>query len=226
MGKLLYRHDQISVHNTNQFSLDVILHHQFARSRHRTNDPSEADVFYVPAYMGSMLFCSNYNNNLNKTSEMITRLFRHLNTFPYFAQEKPHVTSLAKIEREQNDIVLAHPGWKKLTYMTIEKANKKIRDAFHMQLQHVIVAPYPSYIHFNSTTATNTYAEVLCTHDRNIFLLLAASLQMSNPFRAKIIGQFVIKTKLSFKEYQSSNRDQVMLVTVECEGNHQYTTIE
>ncbi|XP_041352958.1 xyloglucan galactosyltransferase MUR3-like isoform X2 [Gigantopelta aegis] len=230
MGKLLYRHGQISIHNTNQFSLDVILHHQFAHSRYRTNDPSEADVFYVPAYMGSMYFCHKYDN---RTAESVKRLFHYLNTMPYFRQGKPHVTTLAKIEREQIDVISAHPAWKNLTYMIIEKDDLDFRKMLGIESQRAIVVPYPSYIHFNYTKVTDddAYAvENVSKYNRKLFLFFAASLRRTNPFRVKLIDQFVVKTELGFKEYFKSNdvpnRDQVMLITWECLGNHYNTTIE
>ena len=221
MGALLYRHGLASIHNTNHFSLDFILHHQFVNSQYRTNDPHEADIFYIPAYMGSLSFCPEYI--LEKTK----RLFQYLKTMPYFAQGKPHVTSLSKIEIEQTKIVLAHPGWKNITYITIEKASKQFNQIFGVRSHLPIVAPYPSYVHFNYSMSYNTYAEEVQNHKRSIFLFLAASLRVSNPFRAKIIAQFLNKTDLSFKNYMDDvNTDQVMLITKECAGNHNNLTIE
>ncbi|XP_041352989.1 probable xyloglucan galactosyltransferase GT14 isoform X2 [Gigantopelta aegis] len=232
MGKLLYCQGEICVHNTNQFSLDVILHHQFAHSRYRTDDSSEADVFYVPAYMGSMCFCHKYDN---RTEELVKQLFHYLNTMSYFGQGKPHVTTLARIEREEITVILAHPAWKNLTYMTIEKDNLNFRKMFGIESQHAIVVPYPSYIHFNYTKVTDddAYAAENVSkymYNRRLFLLFAASLRRTNPFRGKIIDQFVVKTELGYKEYFKSddvvNRDQVMLVTRERIGNHYNMTIE
>ena len=214
IGELLYQQGQIAIHNTHQFSLDIILHHQFAHSRYRTNNPWDADIFYVPAYMGSLNQCPKQQN---RTGEIITRVFQYLNTMPYFRQKKPHLTSLSKIEREQVNIVLSHPSWENLTYMTIEKDISYFRSQFGIESMRAIVVPYPSYIHFTDIKTDSAYDEFILKHNRSVFLFLAASLRRSNPFRAKLLDQFTIKTKLSFNEFMKSRTNSNIDRT---NGNH------
>ena len=63
----------------NQWGFEVLIHDWFLASQHRTDDPAEADFFFVPQYTS----CSINTDSLNETSS--TALFESLiPKLPYF----------------------------------------------------------------------------------------------------------------------------------------------
>ncbi|XP_046568928.1 probable xyloglucan galactosyltransferase GT17 isoform X2 [Haliotis rubra] len=195
-GDFMYEKGDMRVHNTNQFSLEVVMHHQLAHSRYRTYDADEADVFYIPSYLGVMFFCKRLSMNV---SSMTTELFDMLNTWPYLKRGKPHFAALAKIEREQCSNrypYLKNPHCRNVTYLGIEKeATVSWRSQVGIQNQRLIVVPYPSYVHRNTLY---TYSQAINSpglDQRKVFLLLASSTRRSNGFRAILIDQFTNKIR-------------------------------
>ncbi|KAK6167237.1 hypothetical protein SNE40_021318 [Patella caerulea] len=228
MGKLLFRTNGFAVMDSNQFSLEVIIHQQLLKSSLRTTNISEADIFYVPAYMGLACFCGQTSRT---ESNLVNDMYKHLQMQKPFQQQKPHFSTLAKIEREQTSnscSLLKNKHSRQLTFIGIEKeANEGSRIYLGLKQQKIIVAPYPSYIHYYSKNISRIVTPSI--KQRNVFIFMAASVRRSNAFRSHIIDQFQTKTKDSYQEFYNSDQNrgvkQVMLVTSECLGNHKNTTI-
>ncbi|XP_067669692.1 uncharacterized protein [Haliotis asinina] len=230
-GDFMYEKGDMRVHNTNQFSLEVVMHHQLAHSRYRTYNPNEADVFYIPSYLGVMFFCRRLSMNV---SSLTTELFDTLNIWPYLKQGKPHFAALAKIEREQCSRrypYLKNPHCRNVTYLAIEKeAMASWRSQVGLQNQRLIVVPYPSYVHRNTLY---TYSQAINSpglDKRKIFLFLAASTRRSNGFRALLLDQFENKirdmSKAKYLKNATTLPEQLMLVTQECSETHLNITVE
>ncbi|XP_048254881.1 xyloglucan-specific galacturonosyltransferase 1-like isoform X1 [Haliotis rufescens] len=233
LGKVIYREGEMGVFYTHQFSLEVILHNQLLQSQYRTMNPEEADIFYIPAYLGMFFFC-----NRPKTMETLqTEMFNIVNAMPYLKQGKPHISTLAKIEREQATSeypLLQNSKCRDVTYIVIEKeASDWYRKALGLENQRVIVAPYPSYVHqYNSNSASQAISSP-GLGARQVLIFLAASDRRSNPFRNIILDQIpqkVVDTTYEiFAEHlHVQGKDvpqQVILNTEECHSGHENITI-
>ncbi|ESO96636.1 hypothetical protein LOTGIDRAFT_239263 [Lottia gigantea] len=225
MGQTLKREDGYIVMDTNQFSLEVIIHNQLLHHPYRTLNMSEADVFYVPAYMGLPCFCFKMEE---RRYEIINDLYEYLSNQKPFQELKPHFSTIAKIEREQSCRscpLLKMKQSRKITFLAIEReTNKKSRINVGVKSFETIVAPYPSYVHY-----TKPKINTPGLHDRNVVVFFAASTRRSNYFRNCLIDQFKNKTKDQYEDFyripDNTNIKQVMLVTQECLGNHKFTTI-
>jgi hypothetical protein len=56
----------LSIRNSSQFSLEVIIHNKLKTNRLRTWNPDETDIFYIPAYFALLFLC-----NENQTETLI-----------------------------------------------------------------------------------------------------------------------------------------------------------
>ncbi|XP_046563617.1 probable xyloglucan galactosyltransferase GT17 [Haliotis rubra] len=232
IGKLLYREGEMGVFHTNQFSLEVILHNQLLQSRYRTMSPEEADIFYIPAYMGILRYC--------KTPETVTQLqeelFKVIHSMPYLRQGKPHLSALAKIEREQaaHDYpLLQNPNCRNVTYVAIEKDfNQKYRKFLGLENQRIIVAPYPSYVHLYNAKSAPREISSPGLGKRELLMFIAAGVK-SNQFRQRVLDQMSHRvTDVSFDQIVDVLKQQkqempigVYLNTVECHTGHANITI-
>lgn len=217
----------VHVHDSHQFSLEVLVHHLLQLSPYRTLDPEQADLFYIPAYIGLQCLYASFDN-VSATNKLINELFAYLQSQPYFASGKPHFSSLAKIEREMQSIgccpYLLHPQSANITFLSIERETR-YQSALN---QRVITVPYPSYIHLDGSV-TSRY-QYLHSSSRNVFILLAAGTRRSNPYRSLILDQFREKTHLSYPEYIATNQRRsefpmVMYITKECDHSAKYSTV-
>ena len=105
----------------NFYSAEYSLHHFLLNSKQRTQDPREADFFYVPAYSCCFLI-NNHPNNLTKTAIFHKKVFNHIrNEYPFFnlSQGRDHVWAFtqgfgAKLFGDwrliNNGIFLVHNG--------------------------------------------------------------------------------------------------------------------
>ena len=249
----VYSNFTMSIRDTQQFSLEVIIHYKLLHSKYRTMDPRKADIFYIPAYTG--LKCLQDREGAHY---FIRHLFDYLKTneSKYFNSGKPHFSTLSKIQREQGSDLcntLRQPESENIAYIGIEKeANPGWQESGNIFGKSIIIAPYPSYIHFAGVKHDKTLLEyqdepldlkntqfrlnVPSLSDRNVLLFFAAGSRRSNPFRARIIDQFPFQTHGSYEEYtkehsnvmkktNTSNSGQVMLITNECSTSHRMTTI-
>lgn len=214
--------DGVTVYDSHQFSLEVLIHHLLALSPYRTLDPNKADYFYIPAYIGLQCLL----HNVTATRSLIEELFTYLNSTPYFINGKPQFSSLGKIEHEMRSKgscpYLLHPNTVNITFLSIERALH--RSALG---QRVISVPYPSYIHL--TRKNSSIQNLLAASQRKIFILLAASTRRSIRYRNIIMDQFTEKTTLSYEQYtrhkQNSTTPMVMLITRECAQKPRYYTV-
>lgn len=236
----------MSIRNTHQFALEVVIHYKLLHSPYRTTDPNQADMFYIPAYAG--LNCLTFKEDSKLFAKEV---FEHLEKHEAknFRSGKPHFSTLSKIQREQGSDLcptLKHPATQNITFFTIEKESNpnwsKYRQIYGTS---VIVAPYPGYVHFTNYVQDISLSEtknglhnlanskfqllVPSLSDRHVTLFLAAGTRRSNSFRAKLLDQFKIQTNLHpAKFYTTKNStkiDQVMLITRECSHEHRITTI-
>ena len=220
-----------SVRNSHQFALETVLHHQMLHSPYRTWTRNEANMVYVPAYIGLLCLCSRNN----KTWNTVKDLNSFLKLQPEFGS-KPHIMAVAKIEREMwtpNCPLLKHKVVTNFTILTIEQdiSSRQYYNRNNLvQSYRTISVPYPSYIHLNHRP--NTKPSISSSKVRDVLVLLAASKRHSNICRVKIIDQFSVKTQLSYHEFMQHNNGQtgnhtsmVMLVTQECNPSHRWTTI-
>ncbi len=239
MGNHLYDEENLAIHNTWQFSLELVLHHKLLFSPYRTLNTSEAAVFYVPYYAGLACFCHQqwHDKAVKGIKANVDGIMDYLNDLPHYREGLPHIMALGKIEREHFSNtcpLLKHPNSRNLTILGIEmEANVNHRRYFSKHLEPLIVVPYPSYAHFHPTK-TDSYLKAVEDSNRNIYLFLAASVRRSNPFRAKILDQFLaVYTEKSYKHYFHTNSldlkskvCKVWLSTPECRGGHHLTTVE
>ncbi|XP_067651974.1 uncharacterized protein [Haliotis asinina] len=232
IGKLLYREGEMGVFHTNQFSLEVILHNQLLHSRYRTMSPEEADIFYIPAYMGVSRYC--------KTSETVIKLqeelFKVIHSMPYLRQGKPHLSALAKIEREQaapDYPLLQNPNCRNVTYVAIEKDyNQKYRQSLGLENQRIIVAPYPSYVHLYNAKSAPQAISSPGLGARQVLMFIAAGVK-TNQFRQRVLDQMSHRvTDVSFEQIVDVLKQQeqkmptgVFLNTMECHSGHENITI-
>ncbi|XP_038076413.1 probable xyloglucan galactosyltransferase GT15 [Patiria miniata] len=159
MGPELRRHDYLSYRDTHQLSSEIIIHEKMLRSRHRTLDAEKADAFYVPFY--AALACTCKVNSEMDISELYEDLWRYLrSTSPYFgssgAPRRPHLMALGKIEREfwTSNCPLLRDTERTggITFIGVEEeVNEELRKYFKRTNKRMVVAPYPSYGHFDSS---------------------------------------------------------------------------
>ncbi|CAG2219131.1 MUR3 [Mytilus edulis] len=212
----------ISICGTNQFNLEPIIHEKLKRNPLRTRNPEKADLFYVPAYIGLLCICQN-----DKASKMVQTLKDFLTNSSYFSTGKPHFSTASKIEKEMessNCPYLFQSFTNKITYITIEKQKMSygLDTVWPYSIMHknsIIVAPYPSYGHFQQSKEIDL--STVPIHDRDVFILLPAGEHPSSHQRLKIMNQFDIKTKLPYSRFKMChvNRTNTMVLfyTKECD---------
>lgn len=244
MGPELFKYGdpkQLSIRNTHQFSLEVIIHNKLKLSPYRTLKPDKADIFYIPAYIG--LACILYHGNQsNKVINVIKQLLTFLTQFPYYSEKRPHFITTGKIQREmasENCPFLTHPAMNKanLTVIAIEKEQTTSWLKYnHLWNLSLITAPYPSYVHFRQTdNSLNDYESNTLKfpplEERNVFIFLAAGRRTTNKYRTAIMNQFPIVTREGYNSFkflnasQEENETMVKLQTDECDPHHKWTTI-
>ena len=243
----------ISVHGTWQFNLEVILHHVMLNSPFRTHNPARADVFYMPYY--STHACSCYGSAMTSSlEENIRELQRFLSESAYHKAGKPHLMAIGKTEREH--FVPSCPLLKNVDTSLFrvigveEEMTPGVKSALSQYLKPLLLAPYPSYGHLDSTTSPdqNLYKNSIANRDRTVFLFLAANQGTSNQLRASVVQNMLsrplaYRTKYSYKEflYKTSEKDAnftryihdqqgmieaVWLATAECHGDHHRYTLD
>lgn len=236
-GQRLGNDSDLHIYSTWQFSLEVIIHHKMLLSAHRTFDPNEADVFYVPYYGALACFCHSAQQNTSNIIDNIEKLHAFLDKSQYFRSGKPHLLTISKIEREEAAAtcpLLRIMDGANIRYIGIEQESNSGYRARFLKYNHpMIVAPYPSYGHLHAT-GSGEYERNLFNKERNIQMFLAASTRRSNTFRARILDQVgAAKTYDGLRQYfikrglpANSHREIIWLVTPECLGDHDKYTME
>ena len=250
-GPITSTYSGLSIHGTWQFNLEVILHHVLQYSPYRTNNPSEAEVFYVPYYAAHACLC--YATNTQALESNIQLLQRYLNKSPYHKDGLPHLTTIAKIEREH--FTATCPLLKALNNTLFrvigieEELSMGVRKAYSKYWKPLIVAPYPSYGHYDNTINGdyNAYRRNIANRDRTVYIFVAAGERRSNRFRSAVLDNILsrphtYRTRFSYEEflYKTSEKDAnftryietqhgmleaVWLTTPECRGDHHRYTL-
>ena len=218
----------MSIRNTHQFSLEVIMHYKLLNSAYRTKNPNEAHVFYIPSYVG--LKCmSNHAWSEQYLDEYLNELETFLLNQTHFKEGKPHISSIAKIHREMAGYgcrYLYHPISKNITYFAIEKENSPNVYSMQDAAQSVIVVPYPSYMHYTG----NNVSQQSFKYTRNILALYPVGVSKFPEIRAVLGNQFTHKTEQTYEDFMRSEHDNnssvdmVQILTEECERDGEQVT--
>ncbi|XP_074646795.1 uncharacterized protein LOC141902800 [Tubulanus polymorphus] len=176
-----------AVHRTHQFSAEIVFHRKLLRSRYATNDPRDADLFYVPYYASLNCFCSYPTD-----ASLDDRFWKSLVKSPFLNAGKPHFMALGKIEQEMSQSktcsFLMRDDTHRMKYLVIERTHSQTaRQSFNRtgKQNETIVVPYPSFIHlhrpnstiFNTTTQQQSGSSTSRSSGsrRDIFALFAGS---------------------------------------------------
>ena len=239
-GPMMFEENGVVFTDIWQFTLDIVLHHKLMHSPYRTLNPDEADVFFIPFYEASHCFCKRHMNTTYNGTNLEHAVFQEIQRLGYYKQGKPHVIAIGKIEREERtkSCPLLKQSWAwNMTAIGIE-SDDKLRHNRHQTFQkqnllRFITVPYPSYIHFTQDNG-GRYRSNIFKHQRRVFVFMAASSRMSNPFRAQILKLMPNKTMSTqsvdeylkyqhFKNKNFSNTSELLsmwLVTPENPGPH------
>lgn len=237
MGPELRHTDHLAYRNTHQHSLEVILHHKLLQSEHRTLNPEEADAFYIPFYPAISCACKVYEHiNLK---ELHTDLWRSLSNMPYYSKSghplRPHFMTLGTIERDHwsSNCPLLRDSDRTtgITFIGVEKEiNNDIRKYFNRDGKSIIVAPYPSFGHFDSTYTKSlqggskraVFPEDVSQTTRDIRIFMAASSRKGHDIRV-ILKRKMNGTSQRYSTFSSTASKQqktaVWLNTPECRKN-------
>ncbi|XP_077982374.1 uncharacterized protein LOC144437325 [Glandiceps talaboti] len=239
MGPELLGYKDVSVRDTHQFSLEVILHEKMMYSSYRTKNASEADLYYIPFYPGIACFCRSFQKSSFDLITLHQEMWHYITEkWPYFDMGKPHAMALAKIEREhwsQRCGILSEFDYaNEIQFIGIEEEyNPAYRSYFKRSEQHILVAPYPSYGHLLATKHTRSNARTVNFYDppettstntnRNILVFMAASDRNNHELR-EILKSQMNWTKETYESYMTSHPSDyedytyegVWYVTPEC----------
>ena len=191
----------MTVRDTWQFSLELIIHNNLLASPYRTLNQSQADVFYIPFYSSMYHKCRKARTQ----AQALKRFF-----MSKIENGKPHTMTLGKIEREH-----VYPRWsvlkseiaKNITFIGIEEeCDGTYRKKSMTSQRPLVVAPYPSFGHLFPLVKQSEVQNLYKSEQRNIFMLFVGK---PNPWSAegirnKILGGnniIKIKTKQIYQEY-------------------------
>ena len=97
-GAIFNSAEGINFRNTWHGLLELTMHHRLLHSAHRTMEPDQADVFYIPYYAEMMCKCSNYASG-KFNSAIFADLYQNVTKLPYFKAGKPHFITLGTPEQ-------------------------------------------------------------------------------------------------------------------------------
>jgi xyloglucan galactosyltransferase MUR3 len=168
---------------THMFDLESTIHARLLQSPHRTLNPDDADVYYVPYYPTSHRWGGG---NQVTTSALHDELLQLLSRkWPYWNRHngKDHIMAFGMIEREMREScshctnLLNHALAAPMTVFGIERNARKGAPS------EIIVAPYPSLVHFISPPPPRP-----SLHERP-FLVAFVGKSQQLPLRMKLIQQ-------------------------------------
>jgi len=145
MGKPLWEGQEV-YRDTDQWALEVIIHHYFLNYPGRVTDPARADFFYVPFCVG-INARRNWPERVDQTRRLENELLELLgHKYPYWKRYGPrrHVMTLSRNEFEflgGRSHFLLHPMARKVTLLTVESCY------YMFNLVHSLTVPFPSWIH-------------------------------------------------------------------------------
>lgn len=252
-GPQLSEDQGLFLHGTWQFNLEVIIHHKLLFSPYRTLDAAQADIFYVPYYSAFACFCYGNKDRMYLLRRNMNKLTDFLQQFPYLKANKPHLMTIGKIEREhfgKTCPLLKVLNTTNFHIIGLEtEAGMGLRQHYSNYSKPLIVAPYPSYGHYDSrNTYHNHYVSGLAHRDRTVYTFLAAGERRSNYFRASIFDNLLsrpntYKTKYNYEDFlkkmtakdsdfrhrldqQGGMLESVWLTTPECRDKHHTFTLD
>lgn len=222
---VLGENHELSIRNTDQFALEVIIHKKLMKSLYRTLNPDEADLFYIPAYVGT--HCIFYNKYFftKLTDQLILNLTEFLQSQKYYKEGKPHFSTISKIHREMASDFCPYLQYNithNITFLSIEKGSNPNDDWFmKTAAQSVNVIPYPSFVHVVPENVLDNKLPILDLDQRDVLIFLPAGTVCTNDLRCQIMEQFDQKTKLSYDDYKHRNlsTDTVLLEVMNCDDN-------
>ncbi|XP_076101024.1 uncharacterized protein LOC143070734 [Mytilus galloprovincialis] len=215
--------NEISVRNTDQFALEVIIHHKLLKSSYRTLDPDSADIFYVPGYVGTHCIFFNKYYFTSLSDQLIMNLTEFLLSQKYFTEGKPHFSTISKIHREMCSEFCPYLQYniaQNMTFLSIEREVTPSDNLFmKTAAQSINVVPYPSFIHWVPGNMTNNSLPIPSLNQRDVFIFLPAGLVCQNEFRCKIMEQFKHKTNKSYEEYKNKTlpTEMVFFEVAQCD---------
>ena len=206
----------LSIRNSSQFSLEVIIHNKLKTNRLRTWNPDEADVFYIPAYFALLFLC-----NENETEPMMketSTLRKLLSESSYFARGKLHISTLSFLYLWMRpDLFLTNKIIRRITFITLESLHPK----YGKPIPSEIVSPYPSYGHF--LPSRERVLVTIPISSRNIFILLPVGKRYICKDREVLKQQFDTNTDLPYNKFMEKKRNQtfkrILFYTNECSHN-------
>ena len=191
----------MSIRDTWQFSLELIIHHKLKTSLYRTLNESEADVFYLPFYAGLSTFCQR--TEVLKGYYLFREFYKFIKKLKHFRDRKPFFMAIGKIEREMRLLNFKEAVY--LTYIGIEQeVDVKFRKKTIKSSRPLIVAPYPSFGHFLPGVTEKEIEHLYRRNERSIFILFAGKDKPGgwDGIRSKVLqGLIKIKTTLNYTEY-------------------------
>ncbi|XP_022092019.1 probable xyloglucan galactosyltransferase GT14 [Acanthaster planci] len=244
MGPELRRHDHLTYRNTHQLSTEIIIHEKMLRSRYRTLDAVKADAFYVPFYAALACTCK-MNADMDMT-ELYADLWRSLESAsPYFGSSgpprRPHFMALGKIEREfwTSNCPLLRDTERTggITFIGVEEeVNEELRKYFKRTNKRMIVAPYPSYGHFDSsyTQSLGDYSRAAFPSDiekttRDVRIFMAVGSRKGHDVRV-ILKRQMTGTSRRYATFTASSGKQrryaVWYSTPECRRDMQLPIVD
>nr|XP_054748312.1 uncharacterized protein LOC129253903 [Lytechinus pictus] len=221
MGPELRSTDKMSYRETYGHSLEVVFHEKLKASYHRTFDPNEADAFYIPFYANLACLCRTYSRL--DVSKLHDELWKFLNNaLPYFNNGntlRPHFMALGRMEREHwgsnCPLLRDEARTSAITFIGIEQEpSEKTRRYFHRDGKEMIIAPFPSYGHFDSKDTSalvsrvrkrqqiNVFPLDVRETERDVFMLLAASSRKGHDVRS-ILKRRMKATSDRYSQYAS-----------------------
>ena len=231
-GNESFRTGVMSIRDTWQFTLELIIHNKLQQSPYRTFNEKDADVFYLPFYSAFSVFCGRVFKNAKVHSDF----FRYVEKLKSFKAGKPHVMALGMIERKHANprmsMLLKSRIAKNITFIGIEQESKDSERLEQMTSQNpLIVAPYPSFGHLFPSVKQEDLKNIYKTDKRNIFLLFAGGVKNwkpTNGIRKKIlIGNIVktIKTVLTYENYFKANNriSKIKYISLYVDDNNNFS---
>ena len=233
-GRLVYNNNDLYVHNTWQFSLEVIMHNKMLQSPYRTNDYSKASLFYIPFYSGiSCLVKMGRNYSKINQHKVMTKLLLYLEQHPSnaFKTGLPHVMGLSKIEKEQSTYscpILRHGGFTPVYFVGIERSSIGPSDSVGgSQIHPLIIVPYPSFGHLKDYIFKSEHSYSMHPGNRTISIFMAAGIRKTNQLRTAIQKEFEQhKTTQSYRNFNGPKIHRQVtkawLLTSDCIINPEY----
>ncbi|XP_033626260.1 probable xyloglucan galactosyltransferase GT15 [Asterias rubens] len=244
MGPELRRHDHLSYRDTHRLSTEVIIHEKMLKSRHRTLDAEKADAFYVPFY--AALACNCRKNIDGNLPGLYDELWRYLaSVTPYFGRSgpprRPHFMTLGKIEREfwasSCPLLRNSDRTSGITFLTVEQeVNEELRKYFKRMDAKMIVVPYPSYGHFDSSYTNSLGVEKPASFPsdvkqttRDVRMFMAVGSRKGHDVRV-ILKRYMTGTSQRYATFTASSskqrRNAVWYSTPECRKDMQLPIID